>query len=88
MMQYARSSYCQLSAEEKKQRTGTNLGAICNDIAGHPPEGEDLANLTAYLAPLGLALQGDQIYAVRPHTLTQYDAAIAPGYQITWARLF
>ena len=33
-----RSVYCALSAEEKRRQPGTNFGAICNDIAGNPPE--------------------------------------------------
>jgi hypothetical protein len=78
-----RSTYCQLSAEEKKQRTGTNFGAICNDIAGDPPEGEERSELAAYLAPFGLDLQGDQIYSVASHLGTRYNAAVAPGYQFT-----
>ena len=78
-----RSAYCQLSAEEKKQRTGTNFGSVCNDIAGNPPEGEERAALVAELAAAGLELEGDQIYAVMPHLGTRYDAAIGPGYQLT-----
>jgi len=82
-----RAAYCQLSAEEKKQRTGTNFGAICNEIAGNPPEGEERAALAAELAAAGLELEGDQIYAVIPHLATRYDAAIAPGYQFTLGRV-
>ena len=78
-----RSAYCPLSAEEKKQRTGTNFGAICNEIAGNPPEGEERAKLTAELAAAGLELEGNQIYAVTPHMGIRYGAAIAPGYQFT-----
>ena len=78
-----RSAYCQLSAEEKRRRPGGNFGAVCNDIAGNPPEGEERAALAADLAAAGLELEGDQIYAVVPHQGTRYDAAIAPGYQFT-----
>jgi hypothetical protein len=79
----SRSVYCQLSAEEKKQRTGTNFGAICNDIAGNPPEGEERDALATELAATGLELEGDQIYAVTSHLGARYDAVIAPGYQFT-----
>lgn len=79
----SRSAYCQLSAEEKRQRPGANFGAICNDIAGNQPQGEERAALAAELAAAGLELQSDQIYAVTPHLGTRYDAAIAPGYQLT-----
>ena len=78
-----RSTYCQLSAEEKKQLTGTNFGDTCNDIAGNPPEGEERSELAAFLAPFGLELDGDQIYAVAGHLSSRYDAAIAGGYQVT-----
>lgn len=82
-----RSAYCPLSAEEKKQRTGTNLTAICNDIANHPPQGQKRADLEAYLSPFGLELQGDQIYVAGPHLGSTYYAGVAPGYQITLGTL-
>ena len=78
-----RSTYCQLSAEEKKRRTGTNFGEVCNEIAGNPPEGEERADLAGDRAAAGLELEGDQIYAVTPHLSTRYGATIAPGYQFT-----
>ena len=78
-----RSVYCALSAEEKRQRPGTKFGAVCNDIAGNPPEGKERAELASDLAAAGLELEGDQIYAVTPHMGARYDAAIAAGYQFT-----
>jgi hypothetical protein len=83
----SRMAYCQLSAEEKKQRTGTNFGDLCNDIAGEPPQGEQRDELADYLAPYGLSVEGDQIYADFPHQQTRYNAAIAPGYQASFGAL-
>ena len=82
-----RSAYCQLSAEEKKRQTGTDLGSICNDIANAPPQGQERSDLAAYLAPFGLELEGDQIYAARAHLGSYYEAGIAPGYQLTMGAL-
>lgn len=78
-----RHAYCQLSAEEKKQLTGTNFSDICNSIANDPPQGGERADLEAYLSSFGLSLKEDQIEAVTPHQVTRYYGGIAPGYQKT-----
>jgi hypothetical protein len=78
-----RSAYCQLSAEEKKQLTGTNFSDICNSIANNPPQGPDRADLNQFLSSFGLSLREDQIEAVTPHQVVHYYGGIAPGYQKT-----
>ncbi len=82
-----RHTYCPLSAEEKKQLTGTNFSDICNDIANDPPQGDERAELSNYLAPYYLELDGDQIIAAIPHMATRYLAGVAPGYQTSLGRL-
>ena len=82
-----RSTACQPRAVVRRRPGSLDVRAICNDIAGAPPEGEERARLAANLAGEGLELQGDQIYAVTSHTGTRYDAAIAPGYQLTVGRV-
>lgn len=78
-----RQTYCQLSAEEKKQLTGTNFSDLCNSIANAPPQGDERDEIQADLAPFGLQLEGDQIIAVTPHEVTRYHVGVAPGYQTT-----
>jgi hypothetical protein len=82
-----RSTYCQLSAEEKKQLTGSNFSDICNDIAGDPPQGEERDHIAEVIAPFNLQLEGDQIFATVQHLETRYEGGIAPGYQATLGAL-
>ncbi len=80
-------AYCQLSAEEKKRRTGSNFSDICNSIANNPPQGADRDQIVAEIAPYGLALSGDQITASTPHQATRYHLGVAPGYQASFGPL-
>jgi len=82
-----RSSYCQLSAEEKKQRTGSNFSDICNEIANDPPQGEERDHIAEVIAPFNLQLEGDQIFAAISHVEMRYQGGIAPGYQATFGAL-
>ncbi len=82
-----RATYCQLSAEEKKQLTGTNFSDLCNDIANAPPQGAERDHVTEIISPYGLRLEGDQIVAITPHQATRYQLGAAPGYQATFGLL-
>jgi hypothetical protein len=82
-----RRTYCQLSAEEKKQLTGSNFSDICNEIANDPPQGEERDHIAEVIAPFNLELEGDQIFAAIPHMEMRYQGGIAPGYQATFGAL-
>ncbi|WP_088347807.1 MULTISPECIES: cellulose biosynthesis protein BcsS [Rhodomicrobium] len=82
-----RQTYCQLSAEEKKQLNGTNFSSLCNDISNDPPQGAARERIAGILAPHGMELIGDQIIAATPHRVTHYNVGVAPGYQATLGAL-
>jgi len=79
--------YCPMSAEEKKRATGANLGELCNDIANRPLTADERADITASIRPLGLTLDGDQIYHQQAYQAMRYDVAVMPGYQVSWQSL-